>query len=537
MISSIIVLSGPISCGKSTLAEKLSAHFSAEIFHTRKALEKRHSQMSAGERKSLQEYGERLDAQTDGAWVREELDNWLHEHEKISTVIIDAVRIKKQVEHLRKSYGSRAVQHIHLTADEEELRKRYDQRRKKRTGDTISFSEARSDPTEAQVESLHEIADLVIKTDLCTPRDLFIRITSFLGIGKIGNRGYVDIVIGGQFGSEGKGQIAGYLSREYDLLVRVGGPNAGHTVFAEPEPFVHHQLPSGTGMSDARLLIGPGATIDPGKLLEEVSKYGVNVDRLMIDPQAMIITEAHKEMEKKLVDGISSTGQGVGAAMACRIFKRDDPPALAADERSLKPYLKSALDIIHQMLSEGRKILLEGTQGTGLSLYHGYYPHVTSRDTTVMGCLSEAGISPSRVRRTVMVCRTYPIRVKNSPTGKTSGPMLSKEINWKEVSRRSGLNHKMLLKNEKTTTTKRLRRVSEFNWELLKKASLLNEPTDIALTFTDYISIENVTAMRFEQLTPETRNFIEEVGRVSGANVSLITTGFSSRCIIDRRNW
>ena len=531
------MLSGPISCGKSTLAGNLSEHFRTDIFQTRKALVRRHSKLSAGNRKSLQEYGERLDVQTDGAWVREELDLWLHEHEGVSIVIVDAVRIKKQVEHLRKSYGSRVVQHIHLTAGEEELRERYNRRRKKRTGDTISFSEARSDPTEAQVESLQEIADLVIKTDLCTSRDIFIRVTSFLGIGKIGDRGYVDVVIGGQFGSEGKGQIAAYLSREYDLLVRVGGPNAGHTVFAEPENYVHYQLPSGTGKSDARLLIGPGATIDPDKLLKEVARYEVDADRLKIDPQAMIITEEHKKAEEELRKKIGSTAQGVGAAMASRIMDRGNPPQLAGDIVSLRPFTnKTALDVLNEELERGGRIQLEGTQGTGLSLYHGIYPYVTSRDTTVSGCIAEAGIPPYRVRKVVMVCRTYPIRVEN-PDEETSGPMIASEISWKEVGRRSGHDPKKLRKDELTTTTKTLRRVSEFSWELLKKASLLNEPSDIALTFTDYISIENEKAMRFEQLTPETRNFIEELERVSGARVSLITTGFNPRCIIDRRNW
>lgn len=105
--------------------------------------------------------------------------------------------------------------------------------------------------------------------------------------------------------------------------------------------------------------------------------------------------------------------------------------------------------------------MLEGTQGTGLSLYHGPYPYVTSRDTTVAGCLADAGISPSRVRKVIMVCRTYPIRVE-SPSGKTSGPM-SREIDWKEVSRRSGVPESELREAEVTSTTKRKRRVSEFD--------------------------------------------------------------------------
>lgn len=133
-----------------------------------------------------------------------------------------------------------------------------------------------------------------------------------------------------------------------------------------------------------------------------------------------------------------------------------------------------------------------------------------------------------------MVCRTYPIRVGN-PKGDTSGPL--RDISWEEIARRSGYNANRLRRTERTTTTHRPRRIGEFDWVLLHRAAFLNGATDIALTFTDYIAKENVKAKRFEQLTPETINFIQEVERVTGAPVSLISTGFSNRSIIDRRSW
>jgi adenylosuccinate synthase len=179
---------------------------------------------------------------------------------------------------------------------------------------------------------------------------------------------------------------------------------------------------------------------------------------------------------------------------------------------------------------------LEGTQGTGLSLYHGSYPHVTSRDTTVAGCLAEAGISPHWVRKVVMVCRTYPIRVQNPSATASSGPM-SQEITLTEISRRSGISLSELQKTETTSTTGRKRRISEFDWGLLRRAAFLNAPTDIALTFVDYLNKANQDARRFEQLTDETLRFIQEVERVAGAPVSLISTRFHTRSIIDRRAW
>ena len=178
---------------------------------------------------------------------------------------------------------------------------------------------------------------------------------------------------------------------------------------------------------------------------------------------------------------------------------------------------------------------MEGTQGAGLSLYHGQYPYVTSRDTSVAGCLSEAGIPPSRVRRVVMVCRTYPIRVE-SPKSSTSGPM-GIEIDWKVVAKRSGIPHSQLENTEKTSTTHRRRRVAEFDWVLLRRASALNGPTDVALAFADYLNRNNEHARRFEQLDAPTISFVEELQRVAAAPVSLISTRFDFRSIIDRRAW
>jgi adenylosuccinate synthase len=114
---------------------------------------------------------------------------------------------------------------------------------------------------------------------------------------------------------------------------------------------------------------------------------------------------------------------------------------------------------------------------------------------------------------------------------------MSQEISWDTVAERSGHGAADLRVRELTSTTKRQRRVSEFDWALLRRAATLNAPTDLALTFVDYISKKNERARRFEQLTPETIRFIEEVERVAAAPVSLISTRFHSRSIIDRRMW
>lgn len=114
---------------------------------------------------------------------------------------------------------------------------------------------------------------------------------------------------------------------------------------------------------------------------------------------------------------------------------------------------------------------------------------------------------------------------------------MKRELDWGEISLRSGIPVDELEQKEKTTTTKKRRRVAEFDWWLLRKSVSLNGPTDVALTFVDYIDIENRKARRFEQLTSDTLRFIEEIERVAGAPVSLITTRFDYRSIIDRRAW
>jgi len=533
MINRIIILSGPISSGKSTLAEGLAHRFNMTVLKTSVLLQRRINSELVGDRKVLQAEGERLDKRNRGRWVLDELTKLISRNPSITEIIIDSVRIEDQISAIREAFGPIVI-HVHLTAPMNELEQRYYKRRETGKEKDFKYSEVKENRTEKQVENLAKIADIVIDTKRCTEEDVLIRTASHLRICTGRGTGFADVVVGGQYGSEGKGQIAAYLAREYDLLVRVGGPNAGHKVFEEPQPYAHHQLPSGTRKCDAKLLIGPGAVLNPRNLLKEIADCKVDKERLCIDRNAMIITDEDIASEAALVRNIGSTGQGVGAATARRILKRQRSTLLAQDIPELLPFLGSAQEILEDAFSKNWRVQLEGTQGTGLSLFHGSYPHVTSRDTTALGCLAEAGIPPNRVRKVVIVCRTYPIRVGN-PKGNTSGPL--RDISWEEIARRSGYNADKLRSAERTTTTNRRRRIGEFDWALLHRAAFLNGATDIALTFTDYISKENLKAKRFEQLTPETINFIQEVERVTGAPVSLISTGFNNRSIIDRRSW
>ena len=525
----IVVVSGPVAGGKSHLARALANRFDGARFSTRELLMPRLAPGEAPTREALQRIGAELDVDTDGRWVADRLSRRIYDCKK-QLIIIDAARISEQIDGLRQAFG-REVRHVHITASRETCAKRYEERRSRAdVAEAASYDEVRTDPTEAQVDSLGPMADIAIDTDRDGPDDVVIRVAAQLGLLDREHAPSVDVVVGGEYGSEGKGNIAFHLAPEYDVLVRVGGPNAAHKVYlASGEIFTHFSLPSGTQAGEAQLVIGPGALIYPPELLSEISRCDVSAERLSIDPQVMIIEDSDKQAEADLVGRIGSTGSGTGSATARRIMRGQDV-RLARDIEELHPFIRSSSEILERAYVERKRIMLEGTQGSGLSLHHGPYPSVTSRDTNAAGCLAEAGVAPARVRKVVMVVRTYPIRV-----GGTSGPMTS-ELTWDEIERRSGLTG--LAEHELTSKTKKLRRVGEPEWDLLRRAALLNAPTDIALTFADYLDSKNAEAWRFEQLTDDTIRFIDEVERVTGARVSLISTGFMRyRGIIDRRAW
>lgn len=531
----VVLLSGPVACGKTELGDRLVELHEFVRFKTHEVIKKL-TPRAQQERRSLQKAGDSLDRRTKGAWLRDYVLRALRSRPDEPHVLVDAVRIKKQIDALREAFGAQVV-HVHLTASPNALARRY----RERAGpikELKSYDEVAANPTERKVERLARYADLVLDTDQNTPDDVFVRVASHLGFYSRGGDRLVDVLVGGQFGSEGKGQVAAYLAHEYDILVRTGGPNAGHKVYMDPAPYTFHHLPSGTQANDKALVVlGPGAVLNIESLQQEIADCELEPDRLKIDPQAMIIEPSDLKNEEGLVSTIGSTGQGVGRATSRKIMRTVAKPRvrLAKDVKELEPYRRPTLEILDRAFLAGKRVFVEGTQGTGLSLHHGQYPHVTSRDCSVGGVLAEAGIPPSRIRRIIVVCRTYPIRVE-SPHGSTSGGM-SVEIDLDTIAQRSGLDLEELEKTERTSTTNRSRRIGEFDWALFRRSVSLNSPTDIAVTFVDYLSKKNRDARRFDQLHVATRDFIEEVERVASAPVSLISTRFHYRSIIDRRNW
>ena len=525
-----IVLSGRLCAGKSTLARLLCEKAGANLIRSKDLLR---AASGVDLDDALDRASQQLEKRTGGQWLAEAINKQLmYQPPKESTSVIDWVRTVDQVRFLRASGW--AVTHVHLKASDAAV--------SERQANSQSNSRKPPQPLSKQAQELEAIADVVMDTDRCNANDVFARVAARLEVRPVTAEPLVDVLIGGQYGSEGKGNIVHYLAPEYDVLVRVGGPNAGHKVFRPGEsPYTFHQLPSGAlANRDATLVIGAGAVINLEHLLREIGELDINFNKLIIDPQAMIIDKTVDipwETEY-LKSAIGSTAQGVGAATARKILYRrtDSNVVLAKDVPELKHYVKDSIEFFASCLSNRRKIMLEGTQGTSLSLHHGLYPHVTSRVTSATGCLAEAGLSARHVRRVVMVCRTYPIRVGDTDTGNTSG-FMSQEISIEEISRRSRIPLEELRKTETTSTTHRPRRIAEFDWAQLRRSLLLNGPTDIALTFADYFGIENRKAYRYEQLNAETLRFIEETEKVSGIPVSMISTAFNERNVIDRRMW
>jgi len=332
----------------------------------------------------------------------------------------------------------------------------------------------------------------------------------------------VTVVVGGFFGDEGKGKIVSYLALRdgLDLAVRVGSVNAGHTVILDDGRVVKlRMLPSAFTQPSCRLLIGAGANVNPSIFLSEVEATGTK-GRVGLDPQCSIIEEEHIERDRRdahLSGRVQTTGQGVGPAVEDRVRRA---AKLARDVEELKPFLVDVALETSRYVEEGRRVLLEGTQGCFLSLYHGTYPYVTARDTTAAAVCSEVGVGPTKVDEVMLVFKAYVTRVGGGP--------LPGELPREEAERRGWV--------EVATVTGRMRRAAPFNFELAKRAVMLNGATSIAITKLDSIYPSVAGARRWEELSPEARRFVEKVEEELKVKVALLGTGPRVFDVVDLRS-
>lgn len=343
--------------------------------------------------------------------------------------------------------------------------------------------------------------------------------------------GKVYVVVGGQYGSEAKGAIAGYLAAgESPLLaVRVAGPNAGHTIYDDAgRRWALRTIPvAAVTNPNAILAVGPGSELDLEVLeaeIEALEAAGHKVkNRLIIDGQATVIEEEHKYREAALVGRIGSTGKGIGAARADRIMRT---ATLARDTDAVSEYTADVAGVARLNMDLGVDVMVEAAQGYGLGLHAGHYPQCTSSDCTAIDALSMAGVSPWRRYRggesaleVWVVFRTYPIRVAGN-----SGP-LQEEMQWADLG----------VPEELTTVTQKVRRVGGWDAQLARQAIEANggprsDCVRVALTMYDYIDPDAKGKTELNDLDPVK---LEPYEDDLGVPISLV--GTSPTTIIDRR--
>ncbi len=328
------------------------------------------------------------------------------------------------------------------------------------------------------------------------------------------------IIAGGQFGDEGKGKIVSYLARtmELDAIARAGtGPNAGHTVVHNGKKYKLRLIPSGFFNENAKLYIGAGVLVNPNVLLQEIETTGVK-GRIFVDYQTGIIEQKHIERDRKdnyLQEIVKSTGTGCGPAnedRARRVLK------LAKDIPELEPYLTDVSDDLNEIIENGGEILIEGSQATHLSLIHGTYPYVTSKDVTAPTFAADVGIGPTKVDEVIVVFKAFTTRVGSGP--------LNGELPEEEIKKRGWV--------EFGTVTGRPRRAAPFDFSLAKKSVRLNGATSLALTKMDILYPEMKGKTKEQDIPRDAYEFIEKIEDVAKVPVKFISTGPSSEDLIVR---
>ncbi len=329
------------------------------------------------------------------------------------------------------------------------------------------------------------------------------------------------VVVCGFFGDTGKGKVISYLALKDKVAItaRAGvGPNAGHTVVYEGKKYGLRMLPSAFVYDKCRLLIGPGVLVNPDILLREIEETH-SEDRVGVDPQCAIIEQKHIQSDRggHLAQKIKTTGTGTGPCNAERALRT---VKIAKDIQSLQRFLMDVPLEVNRAIDEGKNVIIEGTQGTYLSLFHGTYPYCTSKDVTASAACSDVGVGPTRVNEVILVLKAYTTRVGGGP--------LPGEISEEEAAKRGWL--------EIATVTGRKRRAAPFSYELAKRAVMLNGATQVAITKVDVLFPECKGVKSYEALSKEAKKFVRKVEEEIKVPVTLIGTGPGALEIVDRRN-
>ncbi len=380
------------------------------------------------------------------------------------------------------------------------------------------------------------------------------------------------IVVGSQWGDEGKGKIVDFLSEKADVVARYqGGHNAGHTVVIKDEKFILHLIPSGILYKDKMCLIGNGVVVDPAALIDEINglkERGVKVGKnLLLSKNAHLIMPYHvaidKESEKvKGLKNIGTTGRGIGPAYCDKmaragirvadllhplVFKEKlktnlfhinfllenlyKVPRFDIEDiyneymgyaEKLSEYIADTDIIINRVISEKKNVLFEGAQGTLLDIDHGTYPYVTSSNPIAAGACTGLGVGPTKISKVLGVVKAYTTRVGSGPF-----PTEITDVLGDKIRERGG---------EYGATTGRPRRCGWLDMVILRHSARINGLTGIAITKLDILDgidvIKICTSYRHKGKTyeefPKEISIFEECEpvyeAVSGWNGSTIAT-------------
>jgi len=329
------------------------------------------------------------------------------------------------------------------------------------------------------------------------------------------------VVVGGFFGDEGKGKIISYLAIKDNpkIIVRGGaGPNAGHTIRDGDKVYKVRMLPSGFLNKNSKVMIGPGVVIDPDVLNKEVQDFDV-IGRSFIDKHCGVIEETHLSRDSKgeLKDKIGSTGSGTGPANADRAMR---VLKLAKDFNSLSSLVVDVPLEVNSALDANENILVEGTQGTFLSLWHGTYPFVTSKDVTASGICADVGLGPTKVDEVIVVFKSYVTRVGTGP--------LDKELSLEDAEKKGW--------SEFGTVTGRQRRAADFDFDLARRAIMLNGATQISITKLDVLFTDCAGETSYDNLSADAKAFITNIEKELNTPITIIGTGPDVNDVVDRRN-
>jgi len=254
-------------------------------------------------------------------------------------------------------------------------------------------------------------------------------------------------------------------------------------------------------------MIGPGVVVNPDILFKEIQEYGVS-GRAFLDKHCGIIEQNHLEQDSKgrLKEKIGSTGSGTGPANAERAMRT---LKMANEIESLSSYVIDVPSEINSALKNKKNVLVEGTQGTHLSLWHGTYPFVTSKDVTASGICADVGLGPKNVDEVMVVFKAYLTRVGTGPMDNELSAEETEQKGWAEFG----------------TVTGRPRRAAEFDFELAQRAIMLSSATQLAITKLDVRFPECAGVKSFSDLSDEAKSFIKNIEDKLQVRVMLIGTG------------